>query len=209
MFPANHPIDAVRTIALTGGIGTGKSAVAALLRERGVTVIDADEAVRTVQARGSEGLARMVEAFGPSILTSEGELDRARMAAIAFADPEARRRLEEITHPLVRLWMAERQREAMERGEAVVVHDIPLLFEARGPAGFDAVLVVYAPEDVAVRRLIEQRGMSEQEARARIAAQMPIDEKRRLATHVIDNTGARDTLRGEVERVWREASAIE
>lgn len=196
-----------RTIALTGGIGTGKSTVTGLLRELGATVIDADQAVRDVQARGSEGLAQMVEEFGPSILKEDGELDRPRMASIAFTDPDARRRLEEIVHPLVRSRMAELHGEALRRGERVIVHDIPLLFEARSPAGFDAVVVVAAPPELAVARLVEQRGMADDEARARIAAQMPIEEKRRRATHVIDNDGSPEDLREKVERLWSELNA--
>jgi dephospho-CoA kinase len=199
----------VKTIALTGGIGTGKSTVAGILRERGVTVIDADEAVRAVQAPGTEGLRKLTEAFGEEILTPDRGLDRTRMAAIAFTDAGARRKLEAIIHPLVRLWMAERQREAIERGEQVVVHDIPLLYESRGSAGFDAVLLVYAPEPLQLRRLIELRGMDEQEARARIAAQMPIEEKRRLASHVIVNTGSLSELRERLDQVWTAAAAPE
>lgn len=192
----------MRLIGLTGGIGSGKSTVAALLRELGATVIDADEATRAVQAPGSPGLQQLVEAFGPEILTPDGALDRPRLAAIAFSDPEARRRLNEIVHPLVREWMAERQREAAERGDAAVVLEVPLLFETRGAEGLDAVVLVYAPEDVQLKRLIEARGMDEQAARARIASQMPIEEKRRLASHVIPNTGTLEELRTETERTW-------
>ena len=192
----------MRLIGLTGGIGSGKSTVAALLRELGATVIDADEATRAVQAPGSPGLQQLVEAFGPEILTPDGALDRPRLAAIAFSDPEARRRLNEIVHPLVREWMAERQREAAERGDAAVVLEVPLLFETRGAEGLDAVVLVYAPEDVQLKRLIEARGMDEQAARARIASQMPIEEKRRLASHVIPNTGTLEQLRTETERTW-------
>ena len=192
----------MRLIGLTGGIGSGKSTVAALLRELGATVIDADEATRAVQAPGSPGLKQLVEAFGPEILTPDGALDRPRLAAIAFSDPEARRRLNEIIHPLVREWMAERQREAAERGDAAVVLEVPLLFETRGAEGLDAVVLVYAPEDVQLKRLIEARGMDEQAARARIASQMPIEEKRRLASHVIPNTGTLGELRTETERTW-------
>jgi dephospho-CoA kinase len=192
----------LRLIGLTGGIGSGKSTVAALLRELGATVIDADEATRAVQAPGSPGLQQLVEAFGPEILTPDGALDRPRLAAIAFSDPEARRRLNEIIHPLVREWMAERQREAAERGDAAVVLEVPLLFETRGAEGLDAVVLVYAPEDVQLKRLIEARGMDEQAARARIASQMPIEEKRRLASHVIPNTGTLEELRTETERTW-------
>ena len=194
----------MRVIGLTGGIGTGKSAVSRLLRNKGVTVIDADEATRAVQASGSEGLRRLVGEFGPSILAPDGGLDRARLAAIAFADPEARQRLNAIVHPMVREWMADRQIEAEARGEAYVVLDIPLLFESRGAAGLDDVILVYAPEELALRRLVEQRGMPEEQARARIAAQMPIEEKRRLARHVIENTGTLKELRARTDRVWAE-----
>lgn len=193
-------------MGLTGGIGTGKSTVAAMLRELRATVIDADEATRAVQARGSEGLRLLVEEFGSDILTPEGDLDRARLAEIAFGDPEARQRLNGIVHPLVRQWMAERQQEAAERGDPVVVLDIPLLFEARGAGAFETVLLVYAPEEVQLQRLVRLRGMSEEQARARIAAQIPIEEKRRLATHVIDNTGSRAELRKRVEETWAEVS---
>jgi len=194
----------MRVIGLTGGIGTGKSAVSRLLRKKGVTVIDADEATRAVQASGSEGLRRLVGEFGPSILAPDGSLDRARLAAIAFADPEARQRLNAIVHPMVREWMADRQVEAEARDEPYVVLDVPLLFESRGAAGLDDVILVYAPEELALRRLVEQRGMPEEQARARIAAQMPIEEKRRLARHVIENTGTLKELRARTDRVWAE-----
>jgi dephospho-CoA kinase len=196
----------MKIVGLTGGIGTGKSTVSAMLRDLGATVIDADEATRAVQAPGSEGLRQLVAEFGDGILTAGGELDRARLADIAFNDPEARQRLNAIVHPLVRLWMAERQREAVERGDPLVVMDIPLLFEARGAGAFETVLLVYAPEELQLERLVELRGMPEDAARARIAAQLPIEEKRRLATHVIENTGSLDDLRRSVQQVWRELS---
>jgi dephospho-CoA kinase len=194
-------------IGLTGGIGTGKSTVAGFLRELGVTVIDADEATRAVQTAGSEGLRRLTEAFGDEILTPEGALDRPRLAAIAFADPRSRERLNEIVHPLVRRWMAERQQEAGLRGEPLVVLDVPLLFETRGTEGLDAVILVYSPEQLQLKRLTELRGMDERAARERIAAQMPIDEKRRLATHVILNTGTVDELRADAQRTWTDVLA--
>ncbi|MDQ6741480.1 MAG: dephospho-CoA kinase [Candidatus Dormibacteraeota bacterium] len=192
----------MRLIGLTGGIGSGKSAAAAFLRELGVTVIDADEGTRAVQAPGSEGLHRLVEAFGPEMLTTEGALDRAALGAVVFADASARQRLNAIVHPLVREWTAERVREAAERGDEVVVLDIPLLFETRGTEGLDAVILVYSPEELQLKRLVEQRGMDEGAARERIAAQMPIDDKRRLASHVVVNTGTLEDLRSEVERTW-------
>jgi dephospho-CoA kinase len=194
----------MRVVGLTGGIGTGKSTVSAMLRELGATVIDADEGTRAVQAPGSEGLRRLAAEFGAEILTPGGELDRARLADVAFRDADARRRLNDIVHPLVRRWMAERQREAAERGDPVVVLDIPLLFEARGAGAFETVILVYAPEEVQLRRLVELRGMSERQASARIAAQMPIEEKRRLASHVLENTGGLEELRRRVGRLWAE-----
>jgi len=197
----------LRVVGLTGGIGTGKSTVSAMLRDLGATVIDADEATRAVQAPGSEGLRRLAAEFGDGILTLGGELDRTRLADIAFNDPEARRRLNAIVHPLVREWMAERQQEAVERGDPVVVMDIPLLFEARGAGAFETVLLVYAPEELQLERLVQLRGMTADAARARIAAQMPIEEKRRQATYVIENTGNLDDLRRRVERVWGELAS--
>jgi dephospho-CoA kinase len=194
----------MRVVGLTGGIGTGKSTASAILRELGATVIDADEGTRAVQRRGSEGLARIAEEFGTGILTPDGDLDRTRLGDLAFHDPEARRRLNAIVHPLVGQWMAERQREAAERGDPVVVLDIPLLFEARGAGAFDTVLLVYAPEQLQLERLVRLRGMDEEQARARIAAQTPIEEKRRLATHVVENTGTVEELRSQVELAWSE-----
>ena len=197
----------MNVVGLTGGIATGKSTVAAMLRQLGATVIDADEATRAVEARGTEGLRLLAREFGPGIITPDGDLDRGRLAEIAFKDPEARQRLNGIVHPLVRQWMAERQQEAFQRGDPVVVLDIPLLFESRGAGAFETVVLVYAPEDLQVRRLVELRGMLEAQARARIAAQIPIEDKRRMATHVIENTGGMDDLQAQVEQLWVEIRA--
>jgi len=197
----------MNVVGLTGGIATGKSTVAAMLRQLGATVIDADEATRAVEARGTEGLRLLAQEFGPGIITPDGDLDRGRLAEIAFKDPEARQRLNAIVHPLVRQWMAERQQEAFQRGDPVVVVDIPLLFESRGAGAFETVVLVYAPEDLQVRRLVELRGMLEAQARARIAAQIPIEDKRRMATHVIENTGGMDDLQAQVEQLWVEIRA--
>lgn len=167
-------------------------------------VLDADEVVRDLERPGAEGLRRLVEAFGPGILQPSGELDRSALGRLVFADREARRRVEAILHPLVRERMAAEQAEASARGARVVVHDIPLLFEARDPAGFDATVLVYAPPEVQRRRLIEQRGMTPEDVEARIRAQLPMEEKRRLATYVIDNSGSLEDLEAEVDRVWAE-----
>lgn len=191
-----------RTIGLTGGIGSGKSAVTALLRRRGVPVLDADATVRELQRPGEEGLRRLVEAFGPGILLPSGELDRAALGRLVFADGETRRRVEAILHPLVRERMAEQLLAAEAAGAEVVVQDIPLLFEARAPAGFDATVLVYAPPEVQRTRLVDLRGMTPADADARIQAQLPMSEKRRRATYVIDNTGSLEDLEAEVDRVW-------
>lgn len=192
-------------IGLTGGIGSGKSTVSAMLRELGATVVDSDEAARAVVEPGMPALADIKAEFGEAVI-SEGRLDRARMAQIAFSDSAARRRLEAITWPRILEWTAAQVGLAEERGESRVVLDIPLLFEARDVAGYKAVIVVFAPESEQVRRLIG-RGMSESDARARIASQMPLEEKVRRATHVIDNGGDQAATRAQIERLWAEMTA--
>jgi dephospho-CoA kinase len=196
----------MRTIGLTGGIGTGKSTVAAMLRELGATVVDADEAARAVVEPGTPGLQMLLKEFGPEIVR-EGRLDRARLAEIAFADSEARRRLEAVTHPLVREWMGRRVLEAAERGDEVVVLDIPLLFESGREGEFDTVVVVAAPPDVQLERLVA-KGYSEAQARARIAAQLPLEDKVRRAGYVIDNSGDLESTREHVRRAWAEISRL-
>ena len=196
----------MRLYALTGGIGTGKSTVSAMLRELGATVVDADLGARAVVEPGTEGLRRLVEEFGPEILDAAGGLDRPKLAGIVFADEARRARLNAITHPLVQRWMAERTLEAAERGDAIVIHDIPLLYENARQGMFEKVIVVAAPPEVALRRLVE-RGMTESDARARIAAQVPIAEKERLGDIVIDNSGGLEATRRQVESAWAEITA--
>jgi dephospho-CoA kinase len=193
-------------IGLTGGIATGKSTVAGMLRELGATVIDADEAARAVVEPGTPGLRAVIEEFGREMLDGE-RLDRGRLGQLVFADESARRRLEAITHPLVREWMAERQREAETGGEERVVLDIPLLFESGLEAGMRSVILVYAPPEVQVERLVRRSGLSPDDARRRVAAQMPIDEKAGRATYVIDNAGSLDSTRDQVRKVWSEITA--
>lgn len=186
-----------RLIGLTGGIGTGKSTVSGMLRALGATVIDADEGARAVVEPGTPGQRAVVEEFGQGVVDADGGLDRAALAEIVFKDPARRARLNAITHPLVREWMAERTAAAT----GVVVHDVPLLFEnGLGPA-YERTVLVYAPDAVALERLVA-RGLSEEQARARMAAQMPLDEKRTLADVVIDNSdGLRETER-QVRELW-------
>jgi dephospho-CoA kinase len=194
-------------VGLTGGIASGKSTVSAILRDLGAVVVDADRISREVVARGTPGLAAVVEAFGPDVLTPEGDLDRPAMARLVFSDDAARRRLEGVVHPLVHREIARLELEAP--GGAVVVHDIPLLAEA-GPersAGFDAVVVVDAPEELQVARMVRDRGWTDEEARARMAAQATREARLAIATHVVDNSGSREELRARVEEVYRQLVA--
>lgn len=195
----------MRLYGLTGGIGTGKSTVSELLSELGATVIDADQGARAAVEPGTEGLRRVVEAFGDGVLTPHGTLDRPKLAAIVFNDSAARERLNSIVHPLVGAWMLEQTAAAAARGDEVVVQDIPLLFENRRRGMFEKVIVVYAPPEEAIRRLVG-RGLEEADARARIAAQLPIAEKVAGADFVIDNSGDLATTREQVDRLWKEIS---
>lgn len=189
-------------VGLTGGIGAGKSAVAQRLAELGAVVIDADRLAREVVAPGTDGLAEIVATFGPSVLDVEGGLDRAALGRLVFADEPARRRLEAIIHPRVRRRTAELVAAAPP--DAVIVNDIPLLVESGLAAGFDLVVVVEADPEVRVERLVRYRGMSEREARARIAAQATDEQRRAVADVVIRNDGSLVDLVGKVDEVWRE-----
>jgi len=190
-------------VGLSGGIGTGKSSVARLFAEAGAVVIDADAIVHELQAPGTSLLAEIAEAFGPEVLRADGSLDRERLGSIVFRDPEARRRLGAIVHPKVGAEMLRRLEAARAAGARLVVLDIPLLFEGRkagtGSAallGFDASVLAYAPEALQIERQIARDRCSRDEALRRIRAQLPIEEKRALADHVIDNSGAlTDTAR--------------
>lgn len=189
-------------VGLTGGIGSGKSTVSGMLAELGAVVIDADVVAREVVARGTPGLAAVVAEFGSEVLTPAGDLDRPALGAVVFADDAARKRLEAIVHPLVHERVAAIEADAAP--DAVVVHDIPLLTETGRAGSFDAVLVVDVPTEVQVERLVRDRGMTEADARARIAAQATREDRLAIATHVIDNTGSLDDLRTRVEQVWTE-----
>lgn len=188
-------------IGLTGGIGSGKSTVSALLAARGALVIDADRIAREVVQPGTPGLAAVVEAFGEKVLTAGGSLDRPALAAIVFGDPEARQRLDGIVHPLVRACSAELA--AAAPGDAVVVHDVPLLVETGQAGSYDLVLVVQADPEVRVRRLV-QRGLDEADARARMAVQADDDQRRAVADVVLDNSGTEAELAAQVDRFWAE-----
>lgn len=187
-------------VGLTGGVASGKSTVSAMLAELGAVVVDADRLAREVVAPGSEGLAEVVEAFGASVLTAEGELDRPAVGRLVFADEGKRRTLEAIIHPRVRARGAEL--EAAAPGGSLVVHDIPLLTETGQAGSFEAVVVVDVPREVQLERLVERRGMSPEDAEARIGAQATREERLAVATHVVENTGSLDDLRARVAEVY-------
>lgn len=186
-------------VGLTGGVASGKSTVAGMLMDLGVVLVDADVLAREVVTPGTDGLTAVVDAFGTDVLTEAGELDRPAVGRLVFGDPERRRALEAIIHPRVRARAAEL--EAAAPAGALVVHDIPLLVETGQAGDFDAVVVVDAPPDLQRRRMMERRGMSAEDAEARIAAQADRGTRLAAATHVVENTGDLDTLRARVEEV--------
>lgn len=194
-----------KRVGLTGGVASGKSTVAAMLSGLGAVVIDADLLAREVVARGTPGLAAVVEEFGEQVLTPEGDLDRPAMGALVFADEDARRRLERIIHPLVHERTVEL--EAAAGPDDVVVHDIPLLAESGRADTFDAVVVVDAPAELQVARMVEDRGWTREDAEARIAAQATREERLAVATHVVENTGTLEDLRHRVTEVFEELTA--
>jgi dephospho-CoA kinase len=192
----------VLAVGLTGGMGSGKSSVADLLVARGAILIDADRIAREIVTPHGVAFAPLVERFGRDILTPEGLLDRAALAAVVFNDPEALAALNAITHPAISAVMTERR--AREEGtDHVVVLDVPLLVPAhRELLDLAVVVVVDCPVELALARLVEQRGFTRADAEARIAAQPDRDERRQGADFVIDNSSDRVHLEGEVDRVW-------
>jgi dephospho-CoA kinase len=174
---------------LTGGIAAGKSVVSRRLAERGAAHVDADQLAREVVAPGTPGLEAIRRRFGDHLLTPSGELDRSALGALVFSDPAARRDLEAITHPAVRELSRQRMQEAVAGDPTrVVVYDVPLLVETRGAGEFDVVVVVHAPRDVRIARLVELRGMSEEEAVRRVDAQADDDARLAAADLVIDSS---------------------
>jgi dephospho-CoA kinase len=190
-------------VGLTGGIGSGKSTVSEMLERRGAVVVDADKIVRELQQPGTEVYEEIVEAFGPEVVAPDGSLDRERLAKIVFGEPEALERLNRITHPRVGERFAERVTELRET-DRIVVLDIPLLGASREGSGrvADAVVVVTASEEVRLQRLVA-RGMSAEDAEARMAAQITDDERRKIADRVLDNDGSVDELEAQVDELWR------
>jgi dephospho-CoA kinase len=196
----------VLRVGLTGNIAAGKSTVAEVWRRMGATVADADELARRAVEPGSPALAAIAEAWGPAVVRG-GELDRAALRRIVFANPDARARLEAIVHPAVAALRDDVYREAEARGETVAVADIPLLFEAGLAEDFDVVVLVEAPEEVRLERLVRDRGLDPEEARRMIAAQMPSELKHARADHVIPNTGTTGDLEDRARTLWRTLAA--
>jgi dephospho-CoA kinase len=187
-------------VGLTGGIGSGKSTVSALLAAHGAVVIDADAITRQLQEPGQPVLTAIVERFGTRVLDPEGRLDRPALAAIVFSDPEALRELNAIVHPAVGVETA--RRVAAERDtDNVVVLDVPLLVET-GRGGLAAIIVVDVPTEIAIQRLVEQRGMAEADARARVAVQASREDRIAKADIIVDNSDGRDALEARVAQVW-------
>jgi dephospho-CoA kinase len=188
-------------VGLTGGIGSGKSTVARMLERRGAVVFDADVLSRDAVAPGTVAHRRVVDRFGPRILTPDGEIDRAALAEIVFSDPAARRDLEAIVHPEVRR-MFEEGCEPYRGTDEIVVLSAPLLVETGMDAELQTLVVVSTTEDTQVERLIRDRAMSEQAVRSRIRAQSSLEAKAEAADFIIDNEGSLEDLERQVDRVW-------
>ncbi|PPI28424.1 dephospho-CoA kinase [Rathayibacter sp. AY1B5] len=190
-------------VALTGGIASGKSTVARRLAERGAVVVDADVLAREVVEPGEPALAAISERFGPSVIRADGTLDRPALGAIVFSDATARADLNAITHPAVTLRSQRLFAQAAEADPAaVVVYDVPLLAEGRGAGEFDEVVVVRAPQHVRIQRLVALRGMTEEEARARVSSQASDEERLALADVVIDSSGTLEETLARTDALW-------
>jgi len=196
----------VLLVGLTGGIGSGKSTVARMLEERGAVVFDADLLAREAVEPGTQGHTAVIERFGADVLAPGGELDREALASIVFADPSARRDLEQIVHPEVRRLFAEGS-EAYRDTDRIVVFSAPLLVESGMHTAFEILVVVSATVATQIERLMRQRGMSEPSIRARIDAQAPLEDKAAVADFLVDNEGTLAELQSQVERLWHDLSA--
>ncbi|NOK04392.1 MULTISPECIES: dephospho-CoA kinase [unclassified Myxococcus] len=192
----------MHVFGLTGGIASGKSTVTRVLRELGAEVLDADVIAREVVEPGTPGLAAVAARF-PGVVGSDGRLDRAKLGARVFGDPAERAALNDITHPLVRQAFMDKLQALEERGVARVIYDVPLLIESGMHAWMEAVAVVWVPRALQKARLMSRDGLDSDAADARLAAQLPLDDKRAHATWVIDNSGDLASTRAQVEAMWR------
>lgn len=191
----------MRVFGLTGGFASGKSAVAARFAARGVPVVDADQLAREVVAPGSQGLAAVVAEFGLGMVDANGRLDRKRLGALVFAQPEARRRLEQLTHPRIQAAMREKAAALSARGEALCCYEAPLLVEIGSAEKLRPLVVVSASVEAQVERGMRRDGLSEEEAKKRIAAQYPLEKKLAVADYVIDNSSTFEHVNAEADRV--------
>jgi dephospho-CoA kinase len=197
----------VLVVGLTGGIGSGKSAVSRMLTQRGAVVLDADVHAREVVAPGTPGLDAVIAAFGEEVRAADGSLDREALGKVVFSDPEALLRLNAIVHPLVGELSDRRRREAEEAGIEVVVHDVPLLVENDLAAMYDVVVVVDCPEETQLARLTELRGMTRHDAEARMARQASREQRLDIADEVIRNDGTLVELESQVDALWSQLQA--
>lgn len=191
----------IHVFGLTGGLASGKSTVGRMFRERGIPVIDADLLAREVVERGSEGLAAVVAAFGEDILLPDGSLDRAKVAAIVFPDAEKRRTLNSIVHPRIGALSAKRISEAADEGHALACYEAALLVENKLVEAFRPLVVVAVPEEVQIARAMARDSATEEQARARVAAQLPLSAKVAVADFVIDTTGPLTATEKRVDEV--------
>ncbi|MEI8000756.1 MAG: dephospho-CoA kinase [Actinomycetes bacterium] len=194
-------------VGLTGGIGSGKSTVAGLLAARGAVIVDADQVARDVVEPGQPAFLRLVERFGPEVVGPDGRLDRARLAELAFATEAGTAALNEITHPAVGDEFLRRMQAAP--ADAIVVCDVPLLVESETAAsrGYEFVIVVEAPRDLRLERL-ERRGVPRPDAEVRMAKQATDEQRRAVATHLVDNAGDRTRLEAQVNSIWQDLDAV-
>lgn len=197
----------MKIIGLTGGIASGKSTVATLLREMEIPVIDADDIAHQIVAPGEPAYQEIVQTFGPHILSADGTIDRKRLGSLVFAQEEQRKKLNAITHPRVAQRFAELSQQLAEEGHSLLVYEVPLLFETGLHHSLDAVILVAASEEQQLQRLQERNQLSPEAARARLQAQMPLAQKRALADYVIDNSNSLEELRQQVHQIWNSVSA--
>ncbi|EGL82126.1 Dephospho-CoA kinase [Caldalkalibacillus thermarum TA2.A1] len=191
-------------IGLTGGIASGKSTVSRMLDDLGAVIIDADKIAREVVEPGQAAWQKIKETFGEDVLQPDGRLDRAKLAEIIFRDQEQRRKLNSIVHPEIRKQMLKRKEEALQQGEELIVLDIPLLFESKLEHMVDKILVVYVPEEVQIRRLMERDKIDRKYAIQKIESQMPLETKKEMGHAYIDNSGTREETRRQLLHILKE-----
>ncbi|MEX0765786.1 MAG: dephospho-CoA kinase [bacterium] len=200
----------MKVIGLTGGIATGVSTVAQMFRELGAIVIEADKIARDVVEPGTQTYRKIVETFGPEVLSADGTIDRKRLGQIVFADDSARRRLNRITHSAIRRRIEEEvERLRGSNPDAIVLIDVPLLLDTTGPDTFDmdGVIVVTAAKDAQIERLMRRDTLPEEDAQRRVAAQRPVDEKAEEADWIVRNTGSLEETRRQVASLWRQITS--